>query len=289
MPRSLTLESAGGRVVASRTSGISAHLRMDGMGLPPVENQWFEGAGGGSRWRTARVLARPLNLDLKVYGRDADEVEAGLGLLGRVFAPTAGPVRLTVTRDGVSWYTDVRRTGGGDWAWDADTDGETFVKTIISVQAGDPYWTSIDEQSRLIEGFSAREGLLNGVSLIELRLSSGLGYGAIDMHNPGDVPAYPVTRVHGPFTSFRLSRSSLQGAPSVYVVRTVPLGGWIEVDHLRGTVTDEQGINRYTSVSTTPEFWAIEPGNSQARIEINGSSPDTKAEMRWYARKWVVF
>lgn len=291
--RVMSLSSVGGEVVADGRSGVRAKTRLRGTGLPPVATQWFEGAGDGAVYRTGRVLARTMDLDLKVYGKNREQVRAGLSLLGKIFAPGAGDVRLTVDLDGDPWFVDVRRTGGGDWSWDSDTDGSTFVKTIITVQAGDPYWTRVDEEQRSITPGGLDRGLLNNVSLSQLAVSTTTALGEVDIENTGDVEVFPRTTIWAPFTGFELvspkGERVLWGSGGRGTLGEPKTSGFITVDHVLGTVEDETGQNLYRGLGNAPRFWALQPGTSRALITAFDGGAGTRIDMLWQPKRWVMF
>lgn len=291
--RVMSLSSLGGSIVADGRRGFEAKARLRGTGLPPVSTQWYEGAGDGASFRGGRTLARTLDLDLKVSGRDRAVMSERLSLLGRIFALRAGDVRLTVDLDGDEWFVDVRRTGGGDWAWDSDTDGDTFVKTVITVQAGDPYWTRLDEEARRIAPGGIGAGLLNDTSLSKLELSTTTALGEVEIVNSGDVEVFPLTTVWAPFTGFELrsaeGESLLWGTGGNGVEGAVKSTGFIQIDHDLGTVVDETGANRYGGLGDVPRFWALQPGTSTATITAFNAGAETRIDMLWRPKRWVMF
>lgn len=295
MTRVMSISSGGGSVTLNGSNGIAAKSRLRGTGLPPVSTEWFEGAGDGASFRGGRTLARVMDVDLKVYGIDRNAVRERLSLLGRIFSLRNAPVRLTVELDGDEWFVDVVRTGGGDWAWDSDTDGRTFVKTIITVQAGDPYWTRVDEEQRLLVPGGLGVGMLGpGVSLVTLSLSSSSGFGSVDFENAGDVPAYGVWTIRAPFTQIELvsqaGETLLWGTGGDGVAGASKATGFVQIDMELGTAVDELGANMYGGFGPVPRFWEIPEGLSTATVNVVGASGgSTQIEVIWRAKRWVMF
>lgn len=293
MTRILSLASPGGSVALDGSNGIKAGLRMRGTGLPPVSSEWFEGPGDGAAYVGGRVLARVVDLPLKVYGIDRMAVADRLSLLGRIFAPP-NQVRLQVDLDGAPWYIDVVRTGGGDWTWGEGTDGRTFVQTVLTVQ-GDPYWTSADVQQQVVEPGGLGLGLLgDDISLVTLTLSASSAFGSVNFTNAGDVHTYPVWTIRAPFSGFTLTSPSgeelVWGTDGDGVAGDPKESGYIVLDAATGTVVDEAGANAYGGLGPVPRFWAIPGGASTATIEVTGADgDDTRVEVVWKPRKWVMF
>jgi hypothetical protein len=295
MTRIMSLVSSGGSVELGRSSGVRALASMRGTGLPPVQVQWFEGAGDGAQYRGARVLPRVLDLTLKVEAAGREVVRQRLGLLGRIFAPTASAVRLTVDLDAESWFVDVRRMGGGDFGWADDTDGASFLKTTLTLQAGDPYWTRVREDQRVIMPGGLGRGMLGGDhSLSQLRLSTTTSLGSTTLPNSGDVEVYPVWTIRAPFTGFALTSQRGEtlawGTAGNGVSGASKTSGFIVVDMTLGTVVDELGVNRYDGLAVNPRFWAVSPGAEVVSVVLPGAVDDsTVVEVLSQPRAWVMF
>lgn len=295
MTRVMSLSSLGGEVVLDGRTGIQAKAALRGTGLPPVSSEWFEGAGDGASFRGGRYLPRVMDVPIKVYGIDRAAVSDRLRLIGRIFDLASGPVRLAVELDGTPWYVDVRRTGGGDWNWDSDTDGRTFVKTILTVQAGDPFWIAADTEQRLLKPGGVGLGLLGpGVSLVSLTLSSSAGFGEVGFQNSGDVAAHAIWTIRAPFSAFTLISPTgdelVWGTAGDGVGGDVKDTGYVVVNTELGTATDETGDNVYSGFGPVPRFWPIPRGDSTATVTVDDADGDTtQVEVVWNARRWVMF
>lgn len=293
MTRILSLASAGGSVVLDGRSGMKAGLKVRGTGLPSVTAEWFEGAGDGKSYQGGRTLSRVLDLPVKVYGIDRLAVSDRLSALGRIFR-VPNVVRLTANLDGIQWYVDVVRTGGGDWGWDNDTDGRTFVKTVLTVEAGDPFWAALDVQQRVIKPSTGGGGLLGpGISLVTLTLSEDNASGVVGFDNTGDVPAPVQWTIRAPFSGFTLTSPTGEvidwGSAGDGVPGATKTTGYIVVDTDLGTVVDEAGVNQYGGLGPAPQFWLIPNGASTATISMSGTSGASQIEAVWRPRKLVMF
>jgi len=286
MARALSLASSGGSFAHGDVWGIRFGKKTRGFGLPPVSTQWFEGSGDGATYRGGRVLSRVLDLEVKFYGQGRQQVWDAMSLVARIFDPRATAARLTISLDGSRWFVDVRRTGGGEWEEGADTDGRTFLKTIITVQAGEPYWQRVDEESKPIVLGGLGRGLLKGdTSLSEMRVSTTAAFGTVTFSNSGDVDAFARWRVDAPFSGFELV--SPLGESLAY--EGAKATGFVLVDMQLGTIIDELGTNVYDGLAPTPRFWSIPPGESEAQVLVPDASSETKITVIWAPRKWLVF
>lgn len=287
MARVISLAGTGESFEDGDVWGLRIGSKSRGFGLPPVGTQWFEGAGDGASYRGARVLPRTLELEVKSYAAGRQQVWEAMSLLARVLDPHAVVApRLTIALDGDEWFVDVRRTGGGDWEQGADTDGSTFVRTIISLQAGDPYWQRVDEESKPIVLGGLGRGLLQGdTSLSEMRVSTTAAFGSVTFSNSGDVAAAARWKVEAPFSGFEL----ISPAGESLLFENAKASGWIEVDMRLGTIVDETGANVYDGLGPTPVFWSIPRGESTAEVLVPGATSASRITAIWAPRKWLVF
>ena len=288
--RVISLASSRGTFTSGDVFGMRIGAKSRGFGLPPVATQWFEGAGDGATYRGARVLPRVIELEVKSYATNRQAVWEAMSLLARILDPRATEARLTITLDGDEWFVDVRRTGGGDWEQGTDTDGSTFLRTIVTLQAGDPYWQRVDEESKPIVLGGLGRGLIKNTgasddSLSKLRVSTTAAFGVVTFSNSGDVEADARWKIEAPFTSFQLISPS--GETLTY--DDAKASGFIVVDMSLVTVVDETGANKYDGLGATPRFWAIPPGESAAQVLVVDATSASKITVIWAPRKWLVF
>lgn len=267
--------------------GIEALSGIVGFGFPEQSNRWFEGAGDGATWRGSRQGRRSIDLPIIVEGENRNEVLQGLSDLARVLDPKSGPARLYFALpDGELWFVDVVREGGGDWARNTkDSDNRTFARFILTLVAGDPYWTR-----ELAEDFAVRQddsgrGLLPG--LAKLELSDAGAFGINEVENIGDAEAWPITYAKGPFT--RLTMTGPNGEV---------LDWWGNADaNTRltfnakdGTVYDQDGENRYDGFAEDPVplFWSVAPGTSFVTVQAYDVDNTTEIVTTWQPRRWMV-
>lgn len=285
MSRELTISSSNGSVTFGAESGIKALISVRGTGLPPVNTQWFEGVGDGATYRGARILPRVLDLPIKVVGSSREIVQQRMSLLSRILAPESGIVRLTLSLSGISYYLDTVRTGGGDWDFGSDTDGATFLKTVLTLQAGDPYWTSVDASSLTISLSGLGRGLLKSTSLSKLQVSTTSALGSVTFYNDGDAQAYPQWVITAPFDGFNLVSPSGDALTWVGTKAT----GYIRIDSKTGTIVDETGANQYAGLSAAPRFWTVPAGEQVGVVELTNATVDSRVDVVWHERKWVAF
>lgn len=281
------LSSTAGTLILGSASGVYLSRKIAGFGLPPVKPQWSEGAGNGRRWRGSRVLARALPLRFNIRGTDRADILTKFSRLAQIIAPTAGLTRLQVNIAGASWWVDMTRTGGGDYAWDTDTDGETFLTVPIAFETEEPYWTRLDASSRIFTPSDVSDGLLTGPgSMVGMELSSTTSLGSVVISNEGDVGTPALVVFRGPFSGFQAIGAA---GELVAFVGTKLLGESVTVDMALGTAVDDAGVNVYDGLNDVPRFWELRPGDSTVTLQVDDADAGSAAEVYWNPRRWVMF
>lgn len=150
----LALESATDSLdldyVLKHGRGIQVLAGVTGLGLPPVNTRWLEGAGDGALYLGRRVLPRDIDLPLIIVGRDRADLTQ---LWSRLALMLNGKCKLRLIEDdGGSWFCEVYRVGGGSYTYGVDTDGEREIRTVITVRAGNPFWVAEAASQKIIGG-----------------------------------------------------------------------------------------------------------------------------------------
>lgn len=286
MTRALSLIS-GGVILSLEGPDVAALTGATGFGMPDVDVRWHDGAGDGSTYRSSRQKRRVLVLPLLAQGSTADLTMAALSRVVRALDPANGLARLRLDMgDGDAYWTDVARTGGGDYVYGKDTNGSSWAATKVALEAGDPFWTRERASAQTVKAQGLGRGLLGtGRSLTMLRVSSGQAMGQVLLENPGDAPAYPITTVNGPGTALVLT--SPTGETLTWAGLLV--AGQVRIiDHQRGTITDAAGANKYAELGAAPRFWAIPQGNQVGTVNLTGADANSAVTLSWRPRRWLV-
>ncbi|WLW38568.1 distal tail protein [Streptomyces phage Verabelle] len=261
--------------------GVQATTGMTGLGLPPVSVQWLEGAGDGATFRRSRTLARDLDIPLDIVGVDRDDLK---NITSRLAMMLAGPCTLRMIEDdGTDWSTQVVRVGGGEYSYGNDTTGNKDLQTVITLRAGDPYWTSSVTNTQQIGGSTAATPFIN--NFMALPVASSQAMGSITLENTGDVSAYPVWTVYGPGDNFKAISPT---GETLWWKGTLTASQKLIVDTRSGTVKREDGSNQYALLAAAPRFWAIDPGTATCTASLLNTTSASKITVQWQPRKWMV-
>ncbi|QAY15760.1 minor tail protein [Streptomyces phage Nishikigoi] len=261
--------------------GFQAKSGVTGLGLPPVSVQWLEGAGDGATYRRTRVQTRDIDLPIEILALDRTDLQAKLSRLALVLA--GGCTLVLQNGDGIQWHTDVWRVGGGEYTYGADSVGDREFQTVLTLRAGDPYFTSSVQQVRTISGAVSATSFLSSLAAMPVAPSQAIG--SINLYNSGDAVAYPVWEVRGPGDHFTAT------SPKGEVLKwngTLASGEKLIIDTKKGTVQDGTGANRYDLLDTAPRFWTVEPGESTAGASLLNTTSASQITCSWYPRKWMV-
>lgn len=214
--------------------GMQAVAGLTGTGLPPVSVQWAEGAGDGAVYRGKRVLPRDVDIPLFIDGEGRPGLRA---LVKRLAIILADEANLTLTDSlGDAWVLNVVRVGGGDFIYGGDTDGENSLQIVVTLRAGQPFWTRVAGEAFYKTDFT------NDTMLIPSDLS---------------VETPPVWRVTGPGKD--LTIISPKGERLEWI-GSLANGEALWIDARNGTVESGTGESRYANLGPSPRFAKIPLG-----------------------------
>ena len=262
--------------------GVQARPGVTGLGLPPVDVKWRDGAGNGAQFRSRRVLPRDIDIPIYVSAANRAALKAQLATLAGALSDEVA-LRL-VEDDGSSWSVRAHRVGGFDYVYGRDTDGIGDLFTVLTLRAGDPFWESGQEARILIQGGSGGAGLLNG-SLVNLNLSTAQTIGNIVIENPGDADCYPTWLVTGPCTSFIATN---EAGESFAWNGTLTAGQTLTVNTRDASVKDHTGANRYANLAPAPRLWKLPPGTTPAVVDLDGATAASSVLLTFRPRRWQV-
>jgi hypothetical protein len=267
--------------------GHEAIMGIEGFGLPPQTNRWFEGAGDGATYRGSRVLPRVMMIPISTQGPNRNQLDLLLSKLARVLAPQGSTQARLNYKDaqGQTWFLRVVREQGGDYVRaKGQFRKDKYLRTTLGLKAGDPFWTREEANEINIRQDDSGRGLLP--YLAKLEVSSGQVFGSIIPPNSGDAPAWPVWTIGGPMTEFTLT--STQGEVLQWSGTMAGTDRRI-IDAKAGTIVDQDGINRYNELGSAPSFWTIPSEESAAiTIETVGAEAASFVSAKWQPRKWSL-
>ncbi|GAA0967386.1 hypothetical protein [Actinocorallia libanotica] len=262
--------------------GIQAQPGTTGLGLPPVSPRWLEGAGDGAKYRGTRALPRDIDIPLKIVGRNRADLMDSVSRLSRMLSHEC-TLRM-VQSDASEWTTKVVRSGGGDYAYGANTISDTYLELTLSLRSGDPYWTSakVDRYEILGVQVVANPFVSN---FMQLPMTAAQAPGDITWENTGDAHAFPLWEVHGPGKNFQ---ATSWGGEVLRWEGSLEAGKVLYLDTRTTRVWDSTGVNRYDLLAAAPKFWTVPPGGSTAKAVLEEGSANSRILCSWQTRNWMV-
>lgn len=261
--------------------GAQALAGMTGLGLPPVQVQWRDAAGDGATYRARRVLPRDIDIPIDLRTLDKGALVELTSRLARMFSEGC---QLVYTDDfGEAWYANVHRTGGGGYVKGRD-DRDTELQLVITVRAGDPFWTALEASTTSIGGTPpSSTGFLS--ALAGLPVTSSQAIGSITIENTGDAEAFPVWTVTGPGNNLEIR---LPNGTGFKWLGTLSVGQTLTIDVRSGTILDQSGANRYAQLDTAPRFFRLPPGVTVATASMLDTTTASSITCSWRPRRWMV-
>lgn len=254
-----------------------------GFGIPPTRVRIAESASAGGVWRNTKRGVRDIDLPIVVLGDNRADLETKLRRLSNLLQDTNGPTKIRASySDGTAFELNAHYVGGGDVEYGDESNG-VRAKWVISMQAPQPYWESVNPLNYTLK-LSPERGLIRNTSLSKLRLAGQYGFGNVTLINPGDVVAYPVWVVNGPCDSVSITEN---GVGFTYT-EPVAIGESITIDTFSGTVTDQNGVNKYANLATAPKLFPVRPGTVTVNFGIPGATNSTVIAGNLRPRREVI-
>jgi hypothetical protein len=269
-------------MIDANGTGLEAGPGVAGLGMPPVATQWIEGAGDGSLYRGRRILPRDVDIPIQISAPDRAGLE---GWLSRLYTMLAAPCEIRwVLDDGEYWAVRAAYTGDSGYATGADTNGDDFLKTVITLRAGDPLW-KYSRAHHIEAQVDLSRGLLDGGSLAELRVSTSQLQAEVTVDNTGDAPTWPLWEVTGPAQTL-----TVVAGPDAWFEwgGTLTAGQRLVINAQARTVIDGTGANRYGELAAGPRFFHLPPGKSRILLGANSIDESTRVLCRWWPKRWGV-
>lgn len=266
------------------TSGpIRLARGASGFGLPKPTH-WLQEAPtlDGASWQGMRTGPREVFLPVNVRGSDADDMLAIEAAFFAGLDPQGEGVLRATTHRGTFREIRLRYDDGADIGYELDPVLIRYAPYPLRFVAADPYWTGPE----LVFPIRYPDAIPSFFTGPPFRLAPSQILGAAEIVNPGDVDAFPVWRVDGPFTSFSVG----VGDSLVEWATTKAAGEFVEIDMNRDrlTIVDEDGddIRRRVDVAA---FSAIPAGTVMLDAALVTPAPGSAVTLTFtprYRRAW---
>lgn len=271
----VTLENANGTLdldqISKDGAGVQAVTGATGFGLPDLTYQWNQGAGDGAVARWRRTEPRQMDIPVHIYEADRASLKNSVADVMRVvtYQCTMKVWEEQLNPDGSVASSDyvwcpVDLVGGGTYTYGTDTSGGTEWNSILSFEAGDPYW---HHSTELEADIVTNQG-------------TGVHTATVAIDNPGTASAWPIWEIDGPCSDF--SVTGPDGSTFDWAGAGLYSGDTLTIDTGAGTVVDQDGVNRYDGLSNAPQFFQVLPdamaGSTEPSyaISVDGTPPPSR-------------
>lgn len=235
----------------------------------------------GSHWEGLNTPRGSVFVPLLVQGDTFETFYAEHTAFMRSLDPRReGTLRIT-RADGRWREIGCRYTSGGDMTADYDVTASLAATYGITWATADPYWRGEEVVARFAN--SAGGPFFPGPPFT---ITPGLNLQDPTIVNPGDLDAYPVWRIEGPFTAFSVG----VGDSLVEMTLTRSAGQYVEIDmHPRKlTIRDQAGVDRWDNV-TEVSFSSIPSGQTTLTTNVTGAGTASAITLTFtpkYRRAW---
>lgn len=258
---------------AGTSSVLEVEWNVSGRFAPPVamEEEAIPGQPG-LRLRTVRHRERDFTLPLWITAASEAALRTALRQLIAKMDPTRGAGKVRVTGPGGDQREiECYYSGGLEMAERlGDTSGPLLQRGIATFRAHDPYWQDTTDTAAGPWQIGTAPGSF--FPFFPLRLSSSEIFAATTITNLGDVDAWPVWTIVGPGSA--ISLKNLTTGKSLTLSTTISAGSSVVIDTRPGkkTVTRSDGVNLYSSLSSTSSLWPLRYGANSIQIEMAGAT-----------------
>lgn len=275
MTETLTFIGPDGASVVLSSAPYRWRRGIAGRGAPPVDvRETALLAGQGSLLDQIRDGARTVDVPVLVTGA----LRANLRTLARSTHGRSGEGRLVSTFGGVSRELPCRLVAGLEWV----EQQPRLQEMMLSFRAFDPYWRDTTD---IVVNFDAG---ISGTWLpwLPIRTVSDQVFSEADIDNAGDVEAWPVWTLNGPFNGVTLRRDD----DVLRVDATFGDGDGLVIDTRPGfkTVTDFAGGSRFDALDLVDDvFWPLAAGVNDVAVSMESVGPSTSVSLA-YRRRWLT-
>jgi hypothetical protein len=260
-------------------------------GLTWPEHQLWSSSSpaiAGQNHRGSRVLPRECLLPVWVLS-DAGSL-AWVGT-DREFAAALHPDKPGVWEvthpDGMKRKLACRVTDDGAGSLSLDPTGSGWLGYQLALIADQPYWEGEPVVRQWVNATPVNFfGGVPGGSGPPFDVGPGSTISGATITNPGDVDAYPVWSIAGPWTTVQVGTAGRTAT----VTANVPAGQSRIIDTRpdRLTVVDQSGVDRINELSATSDLLAPIPAGEQVPLSLSmtGTGAVTAAITPLYRRAW---
>jgi phage-related protein len=237
---------------------------VSGFGLTGLSVNIVEGAGDGGKYLSTRRLSRDVDLPIYVIGDDRADVETKLRRLGRLLSDRSGATRILASfSDATEYYLDGYLITGGNVTYGDDA-GKDYALWAIQLRCPQPYWTSTNPTT---------------VTLDDTEMTD------VNLVNDGDIDTPLFIEITGEITDVQFQNSN----GFILYEDIIASGEVITIDCSNATVTNDFGVNKYSSLGPAPKMITVPRGTTVLQIDATSPQVGSSIVLTYYERRELIF
>jgi len=268
----------------------------DGFGIPRTAR--IEDSGPlqhGTTDRGMKLPARDIVLYVQMFADDWEDYYEKRAELARWFSPFGNAGVLRVTEDGVGGSNG----GGGleisGYAVEgleypgSDREGLNQIVPIV-LHCANPFWQDINATTVTFSGGGGSDTF--GVpTVVPFKVGASTMLVSQFVDYVGDADAYPVIKVFGPVTDFKIWQAGTNDLTQYttlldFTGTTIAAGDWYEIDLRYGvkTIKDSNGVNKISTLSANSNlatFRLFAGASNYISMTGTGITSSTMAQLTW--------
>lgn len=256
---------------------------VTGAGGAAPEHWWSEAPTiDGADWGGFRTPRGELFLPLMVQGQSSQDFLVQHRLFRSSLSPAREGILSVVQPDGETRWINCRYVSGADSPVTLDPVAACRATYGITWST-DPFWNGDPVSASFVNDPGAP--FFPGPPF---SLGKGLTITDASVTNPGDIEAFPVWRVWGPYTGFTVG----VGANVVTMSLSRSAGQYVDVDTRPGfkTIIDASGVNRFGAATTVKMNHSIKPGRDVPLfVTVTGAGVGSQVDLSFTPRYWSAW
>ena len=268
----------------------------DGFGIPKAVR--IEDSGPlqhGTSDRGMKLPARDIVLYIKLFADDWEDYYKKRAELARWFSPfgEAGTLQVTEAGVGIMSGTDGLEISGyaveGLEYPGSDREGLNQIVPIV-LHCANPFWQDINATTVTFSGGGGSDTF--GVpTVVPFKVGASTMLVSQFVDYVGDADAYPVIKVFGPVTDFKIWQAGTNDLTQYttlldFTGTTIAAGDWYEIDLRYGvkTIKDSNGVNKISTLSANSNlatFRLFAGASNYISMTGTGITSSTMAQLTW--------
>jgi hypothetical protein len=240
----------------------------------------------GETIRGVRAAPREITIPLYIWARNRDACLAIFNDMIHDLNPQLGEGILEVREPAGQVRTiGAYYANGFEGVDDDDAQGRTWLSALLVFRAPRPFWEGA--QWTKTWGVGASPG--NFFPFLPLKVKESQVIGALTVPNVGNVRAFPVWTLLGPFSSFTATNNRTGKTFTLNVA--VAGGDTVVIDAREGkkSALKNGTVNMWEFITNSSELWGIEPDDNEVTFSAPAATLATRVTMSYKPRYLAAY